>query len=205
VEHIQLHRFASQRLPLPTKPWVPALICALSAGALLGLGFAGGFGGRDLLAAPISVALLGLVLAAQSAHDRRRLRTEADGWIARGYENPRSRYGWRVEELTSTYERRLLAASLRSIVRECEQRGLTPTAVPLDRKALRPCRAHIAALADRLEALRRPVSAAGVLGVRRLITDGASSPLYVHDFSPVRERDIAGELESLLDSLEVRR
>jgi hypothetical protein len=204
VEHIQLHRFASPRPPLPAAPWLPAVICALSAGVLFGLGLAGGLAGRDLLAAPISVALLGLVLAVRSAHDRHRLRAEADAWIARGYESARSRYAWRVIELTDARERRALAASLRSVVCDLDHRML-PAAVPLDRKALRPCRGRLVALADRLEALPRPVSAAGVLGVQRLITDGRASPLYIHGLAPARERDVAGELTSLLDSLEVRR
>lgn len=172
----------------------------MSAGALLGIGFAQRLAGRDLLAAPITVALLGLVLAARNAYDRHRLRAEADAWIARGYVSTFSRYGWRVEELTDSRERLLLAASLRSIRRDVERRP-TPVAVPLDREALRPCRERIAALAERLEELARPVSAAGVLGVRHLITNGATSPLYVHPVSA--PRDIAAELTAVLDRLEV--
>jgi hypothetical protein len=200
VEHIQLARFSRARSPLPAAPWLLAAACALGAGALLGFGIAGGLVGSALLTAPISIALLGVVLAARNAHDRHRLRTEADAWIGRGYESPHSRYAWRIAELTNARERRLLARTLRSVVDDID--GPRLVGAPLDRKAVGPSRGKLVALANRLEALPRPVSAGGVLGVQRLITDGRTSPFYVHDVSSAR--NVAAELTSLLERLEVR-
>ena len=52
-----------------------------------------------------------------------------------------------------------------------------PSAVPLDRGGLRPHATLLSDLAERLDDLERPVSAAGILGVRRLLTE-PNSPLY---------------------------
>lgn len=46
------------------------------------------------------------------------------------------------------------------------------------------------------------MSAAGVLAVQRLITNGETSPLYIA-FTPARERDVPAELAAVLDRLEV--
>jgi len=160
-----------------TAPFVPIAICAAVAGIVLGVEALAGLRGDRLLVGPISIGLLGLVQAAIRWNSRRLLRAEADAWILRGYENrTTSRYGWRVAELTTSRERRLLGSSLRAVVKEVSQQR-PPGVVPLNRVALRPHRAELVALADRLEALERPVSASGILGVRRLLTE-PGSPLY---------------------------
>ena len=60
------------------------------------------------------------------------------------------------------------------------------------------------ALADRLDHLERPVSAAGILGVHRLLTE-SGSVLYARLEFDDRPRDIGAELGEILDGLEVRR
>ena len=178
-------------------PWVPAAVCGSAAATLLGVGLAGGMSGTLLLVTPISLALLGVILAVQRWLDQYKTRSSADAWIARGYDSPRSRYGWRVAELTSRRERRALARSLRRTVEEIEQPSRW-AAIPLDVAALRPCRGLLEALADRLDDTSLPVSACGALAVERLLTDGATSPLYGTD-------DVRPFLIDLLDRLEVRR
>ncbi len=94
---------------------------------------------------------------------------------------------WREAELTSERKRKALARSLRHVVRELEG-GVLPGAVPLNRFAARPHVDLIRALAERLAALERTVTAQGMLLAHDFVTDGFGSPLYA------RER--AAELES---------
>lgn len=178
-------------------PWFPATTFGLAAAMLFAAGVVGGLHGSLLLVTPISVALLGCVLAVQRWGDRCKLRASADAWIARGYDSARSRYSWRIEELTSRRERKALAASLRGLVDEIE-RGGPPGALPLDKVALRPNSFALEAIATRLDDTSKRVSAAGVLAVDRLITDGATSPLYRPS------SDVGSRLAEILDSLEVR-
>jgi hypothetical protein len=180
-----------------SSPWPRVGVCVLAAGVLFEAGAAGGLHGTYLLVTPISVALLGLVLAIQCWNEHRELRASADSWIERGYDNPRSKYGWRVEELTSTRERKTLAATLRSIVDELG-RSRSSSAVLLDRVALRPCRPTLAAIAARLDDCSSRVSPRGVLAVQRLITDGMTSPLY----NP--SATTGSRIAEILDCLEVR-
>lgn len=156
--------------------------------------------GSILLVTPISLALLGVILAVQRRFDLYRGRSSADAWIARGYDSPRSRYGWRVAELTSRHERKLLAKSLRRTVGDLERPARGP-AVPLDTATVRPCRPLLEALADRLDDTSRPVSGCGALGVERLLTDGATSPL----FGGASAAGVRLHLIDLVDRLEVRR
>jgi len=84
---------------------------------------------------------------------------------------------WRVAELTSAKERRLLARTLRGVVADVSSRTIVVSAAPLDRHGLRPHASSLAALADRFADLERPVTGAGVVLVRDLLCDGGS-PLY---------------------------
>jgi hypothetical protein len=178
-------------------PWFPVATCGFAAATLFGAGAAAGLHGNLLLVTPVSLALLGCVLAVQRWGERYKLRASADAWIARGYVNARSRYAWRIEELTSRRERRALAVTLRRLVDEIG-RGGHPGPLPLDRVALRPHSFALEAIATRLDDTSRCVSAAGVLAVHRLITDGATSPLYQPS------SDVGSRLAEILDSLEVR-
>ncbi len=203
MDLVQLVRVAPRRHPAPSAPWLPAGACLAAGTAVFGVGVAGGLAGRSLLVAPLSLVLLGLVLAARRWEERHRACAAADAWIARGYDNRASRYGWRIDELTSQHERRLLGRSVRRIVPELAA-GRLPGASPLNRPALRPFRSELIALADRLDDLGRPVSAAGILGVHRLLTE-PGSVLYSRPHFDAQPRDIGAELGAILDGLEVCR
>jgi hypothetical protein len=135
--------------------------------------------------------------------DRRRARPEADAWIAGCNGSGANGYAWRVDELTSRRERKRLGRSVRSIVPELSA-GRLPGASPLNRVALRPYRSELIALADRLDDLDRPVSAAGVLAVRHLLTEPGSA-LYARGWMDEPAPNPGRELVAVLDSLEVRR
>jgi len=179
-------------------PWLPVLTCEIAAATLFAAGRAGGLHGTMLLVTPLSLAILGCFIAVDRWSDRYKLRSSADAWIARGYDSARSRYAWRIEELTSRRERKALARSLRSLSNHVAH-PVGPSPVPIDVVALRPCLPFFEQLTERLEDVSRPVSASGVLGVERLLTDGATSPLYG---APGDTRLV---LTDLLDRLEVRR
>ena len=198
-----VHRPARTQHTLPAQPWIPAVSCAVAAAVLFGMGVAGGLEGSFLLVAPISLACLGFLLAVRRWAERDRVRAAADAWIVRGYENRASQYAWRIDELTSQRERRLLGRSVRRIVPELAA-GRRPGASPLNRFALRPFRSELIVLADRLDDFERPVSAAGILGVHRLLTE-PGSVLYSRPSFDKQPRDIGAELGAILDGLEVSR
>ena len=139
------------------------------------------------------IAAIVRLLLAQTMWDRRRDRREADAWIAAGWG---SRVAWRVEELTSRPERRLLARSLRGAVSDLSP-GRLAGASPMNRIALRPHASLLAAVAERLADPERPVAATDVLAVHELLTS-PDSVLYTHD-----DVDVRRELTSVLDALEV--
>jgi hypothetical protein len=205
----QLAKFGAGRFgpsrKLPAPPLVPLVGYVVAAASVLGLEALAGLGGDPLAVAPVSLALLGLLQASRRWDARRRLRAEADAWIERGYENrAASRYGWRIDELTSGRERRLLGHSLRAVVAQLSERR-SLGAVPLNRSGLRPCRSNLVALADRLEALERPVSPSGILAVQRLLTE-PGSVIYApssFDESPL-DTDTRAVLGAILHQLEVR-
>jgi hypothetical protein len=184
----------------PPRPLPAAFPSAALACIALGAGLAAGASLDVLLVAPVSLALFGAVQAGRRWNERRRQRAAADAWIARAGGYRIVSYSWRVDELTSARERRLLARSLRSVL-DALSRTRMPGAVPLNRVALRPHEALLARLADRLAQLERPVSAAGILQVHRLLTN-PDSPLYARP--PAGEAAaVWGTLEAVLASLEV--
>jgi hypothetical protein len=187
---------------VPPAPWVPASLFVGPALGTFGLGYAAGLTGSQLLVTPISVALLGVVFAVRRFIERARLRAIADEWIARGWASSAARYGWRLAELTSVGERMVLSKSLRSIVKELTGRRPTVGSI-VNRRASHPHRRLLTAIADRLDDVGRPVSAAGMLAVRHLITL-PDSPLYARPGLDGRMRDTGAELGAILDRLEVR-
>lgn len=204
MEFAQLvHRPLRPPAARPPAPWVPAALCSGPAAATFGFAFAAGLEGRDLLVGPISVALLGVFLAVRRVVVRARLRAAADEWIALGFDGSATRYGWRLEELTSRRERKLLAGSLRSVVRELDVPHRHVGSL-LNRRALRSQRGLLVELADRLDESERPVSAPGVVAVQRLLTR-PDSPLYAHRGPAGPLRDTGAALGAILDRLEVRR
>jgi hypothetical protein len=179
-------------------PWLQA------AGAALALGATAGLAGRDLVVAPISLVLFGAWRAARSGVERHRVRSTADAWIARGHDDAAGWYGWRIDELTAPRERRLLARSLRDVAVEAASRRPATFTAPVNRMVVRPQIAALRELADRLEALQRPVSARGVLEVHALLTS-PGSPLYARPLlSGSAVRDCARAIDIALDDLEVR-
>lgn len=89
---------------------------------------------------------------------------------------PPPRLAWRTKELRCDGNRVQLGSSLTDVVHTVDQR-LLPSASPLDRGAVRECRAQLLELASRLFDLDRPVTARGVLLVEALLVDG-TGPLY---------------------------
>ncbi len=79
-------------------------------------------------------------------------------------------------DLVSPGRRRMLARSLERLL-ECAVRRQA-AAVPLNRVALRELEPHIRGLCVRLRAVDIAVEPAGMVLLRRLLTDGATSPLY---------------------------
>ena len=157
-----VHRPSAPSATVPPAPWVPAVLCCGPAAATFGFGFAAGLAGSTLLVAPISIVLFGAYLAALRFVHRARLRAAADEWIAVGVDGPATRYRWRIEELTSPRERSLLASSLRSVVRELNVPHRHVGSL-LNRRTLRPQRALLTEIAERLADGERPVSPSGVV------------------------------------------
>jgi hypothetical protein len=110
---------------------------------------------------------------------RARARRDADRWlrISDGRWESHPAFAWRTAELTSARERRVLARSLHGIVGDVTAPRSPFSASPLNRRGLRPHTAEIKSLADLVGDLDRPVSGAGIVLVRDLLTDGGS-PLY---------------------------
>jgi hypothetical protein len=81
----------------------------------------------------------------------------------------------RAADLVSASRRLQLAATLEQFVRAAAENH--PTAVPLHRPALRKLGPRVLELADVLRA-DHPVQPSGMVLVRRLVTDGAESPLF---------------------------
>src|SRR3954469_24279013 len=83
------------------------------------------------------------------------------------------RLALRTAELIAAANRHDLGRSLIDIVHASDER-LLPTAAPINRGAVRECRAELLELAARLYDTR-PVTARGVLLVERLVHDGSRS------------------------------
>ena len=154
-------------------PWLPAVACVAASAAVFGLGVAGGLSGDALLVTPLSLALLGLVLAVRRWEERHRACAAADAWIARGYES-RALAVRLADRGADVAARAQDARPLRPRHRPRARCRAPARRSPLNRFALRPFRAELIALADRLDDLERPVSAAGILGVHRLLTESGS-------------------------------
>jgi hypothetical protein len=89
---------------------------------------------------------------------------------------PPPRLAWRWQELVADAHRLSLGRTLTDVVHASDERFL-PSASPLDRGAVRACRAQLLDLASRLCDLGRPVMPRGVLLVERLLDDSAG-PLF---------------------------
>jgi hypothetical protein len=81
-----------------------------------------------------------------------------------------------AEELVSADRRLMLARTLERFLEISLRNQLT--AVPLDRPRVRELEPHIRGLCARVRAVEVDVHASGMVLLRRLITDGATSPLF---------------------------
>ena len=130
----------------------------------------------------------------ESRRARRAERRRADAELLAA-RLPSPRLAWRTAELVADDHRLELGRSLTDVVHAADERRL-PSAAPLDRPAVRRCRAQLLELAARLCDLDRDVAPRGVLLVERLLEDGAG-PLYGHA-DPVRlRRAVLAALEAL--------
>ena len=124
----------------------------------------------------------------------RSARRRADAELLRA-RLPSPRLAWRTSELVGDESRVELGRSLTEVVHAADER-LLPTATPLNRRAVRECRAELLELTARLFDAH-PVAPRGVLLVERLLHDG-SGPLY-GDTSPTR---LAREIEAAKGALD---
>jgi hypothetical protein len=109
---------------------------------------------------------------------------------------PSPRLAWRTTELVADEHRLDLARDLTDAVRAADGR-LLPGSAPIDRPAVRACRAQLLALAARVCDLTGDVAPRGVLLVERLFGDG-SGPIYGHaDAAQRLDLKIAEALDSL--------
>jgi hypothetical protein len=92
---------------------------------------------------------------------------------------PSPRLAWRVAELTSQEHRVSLGRLLTDVVRNADERKL-PNARPIDRGAVRECRAQLLDLASWLFDEERTVRPRGLLELEQLLEDG-DGPLYSHN------------------------
>ena len=184
--------------PLP-RPWTVALAYAALAGAATVVGFGIGLPWRLTAVAAAACLLVGLGQVARIALALARRRRTADRLLRTGVRvHPQSELlMWRAAELTSDRNRKLLAGSLGRVVREVDRPSLM-TAVPLNRRGLRPHLPLVRSLIDRLASVKRPVSARGMVLVEELLTDGFVSPLYVGG----RTEDVPGTIERCLAVLD---
>ena len=163
-------------------PWpLPAAVFyATLAGAAIVVAFGIGLSWRLTLVAAAACLLVALGQVARMRLALARRRRTADRLLRTGVRvHPQSELlMWRAAELTSDHNRKMLAGSLRRVVREVDRPSLM-TAVPLNRRNLRPHLPLVRWLADRLASLERPVAAQGMVLVEELLRDGFVSPLYL--------------------------
>ena len=86
------------------------------------------------------------------------------------------RLAWRSAELLAPEHRAAVGRSLTDTVHAADER-LLPSASPLDRAAVRECRAQLLDLASHLFDLDRSVTPRGMLMLERLLSD-SRGPLY---------------------------
>ena len=92
-------------------------------------------------------------------------------------------------DLVSPERRQMFASTLERFVDVAVSRQLS--SVPLDRRSLRELEPHLRGLCARVRALDVAVDPAGMVLLRRLITDGSKSPIFhLGDSKPELEREI---------------
>jgi len=92
-------------------------------------------------------------------------------------------------DLVSPERRQVFANTLERFIEVAVSHQMC--SVPLDRRTLRELEPHLRGLCARVRAIDVPVEPAGMVLLRRLITDGATSPIFhLGDSKPDLEREI---------------
>jgi hypothetical protein len=179
---------------LPRRHALTAAAYLTCAALTLAIGAAGALPRRWAVTLAVSLALTGLIQGTRQWIVFNRRRNEADHWLrlAARLPPPSSAYAPRAAELVSRRERRQLAGSIQSAVREARGKDRYPVLSPLNRRAVRIHARELTELAERLADLDQPVLPAGILLVHDLLTL-PSSPLY--------ERAHADELTSTVSRI----
>jgi hypothetical protein len=127
--------------------------------------------------------------------ERRALRAErqrADAELVAS-RRPSPRLAWRIAELVGDEHRVETARRLTDVVHAADERFL-PGASPVDRGAVRECRAQLLELAARVCDTSRPVAPRGMLLVLQLLGGGA---VYGNGRAPRLRRDVEAAREAL--------
>jgi hypothetical protein len=152
---------------------VSGLAAAAVGGSLL---WAGVLPDRRFGVAAIAAGIFGLYSLVRSLRQISAIREQADDWLrtATGGFVPQA-HAWRAAQLRSPRQRRTLARTLRAI----EETSERPLALGRPRylRAVRTHRESVELLVQTLERVDEPVTPAGILRVRELISEGAS-PLW---------------------------
>ena len=152
---------------------ISALIAAAVGGSLL---LAGVVPDRRVAVAAIAAGVFGFYSLVRSLRQVSAIREQADNWLrsATGGFVPEA-HAWRAAQLRSPRQRRALARTLRAI----EETSERPLALGRPRylRAVRAHRESVELLVRALESVEEPVTPAGMLRVRELISEGAS-PLW---------------------------
>jgi hypothetical protein len=163
---------------------------AVAAASLLGLDL---LTGRTVVLAASFAAGGGAIAAAVALALRWQRDDIRDDVLLAGYRHidPRG-VSHRAAQLVAAPRRRQLAATLERFLEAATDDQ--PTAVPLHRRGLRELAPRIRTLSRILRTLEIAVDPAGMVLVRRLVTDGARSPLF-------RSSESSRDLERALDSI----
>lgn len=189
----------SERPTGSQRPQVVLVVFAAVAVVIVLAGLAAGLSLRWIAIVAVSVALTGIIQSVREWRSLNRRRAAADQWLQKqGGRRFSLSYAWRVSELTSRRERRILADSLAAAAREARQRPGPIGATVVSRATVRPYTAELTTLAERLTDLERPVSPSGMLLVRDLLTS-ARSPLY----EPARACEIPATVANILRTLDL--
>jgi hypothetical protein len=138
------------------------------------------------------LAVLGGVGAVAAARVLQWKRMEIyDEIVLYGYRHVgRNEIARHTADLISPERRRMLADTLERFLEFAVQRRVA--AVPLNRRALRELEPNIRGLCARLRAVDVAVDPAGMVLLRRLLTDGATSPIFKAN-GPLRDLERAIE------------
>jgi hypothetical protein len=166
------------------------------------VGSAVGVESRLAVSIAVGLAAVGLLEFVRAWRELARRRRMADTLLLTGVRvHPSSDLlVWREAEVCAPRSRRVLARSLRRIVSEC-QRPRFRSSAPLDLRNVRRHVELIGALADRVGAVERPVTARGMVLVEELLTNANGSPLYVGTSA----REFAAAVEACLVALDETR